>query len=64
MTPLRDRIIGALQLQPMTISELARCLSVQPASIRSRIREIDVQQVGTMRTHGRPWIRYAARVAA
>lgn len=60
MTPLRERILGALRLQPMTVAELARCLSVRPMSVRKLLRELDVRRVGTIRTKGRPWIRYAA----
>ena len=60
MNALRDRILGALRLQPMTVAELALCLSVQPMSVRQRLLELDVKRVGTVRTKGRPWIRYAA----
>lgn len=59
MTPLRIRVIGALRLQPMTVAELARCLSVERGTIRKIITEIDVKPVGTLRTKGRPWVRYA-----
>jgi predicted ArsR family transcriptional regulator len=60
MNVLRDRILGALRLRPMTVAELAQCLSVRPTSVRQRLGEIDVHRVGTVRTKGRPWIRYAA----
>jgi len=60
MTPLRDRILGALRLQPMTAAELARCLSAHPTSVRKRLLEIGVKRVGTVRTKGRPRIRYAS----
>jgi len=60
MTPLRDRILGALRLQPMTAAELARCLSVRPTSVRQRLLEIGAKRVGTVRTKGRPRIRYAS----
>lgn len=65
MMTLRERIPAALDLKPMTASELARCLSVNIGSVRRVISEIDVSPIGTVRTNGRPWIRYAPmKVAA
>jgi hypothetical protein len=62
--PLRERIPAALDLQPMTAVELARCLSVSVGSVRNRLPEIDLRVVGTVRTHGRPWVLYAPMRAA
>lgn len=64
MTPLRNRIPAALALQPMTVVELARCLSVNIGSVRKCLPEINLRVVGTVRTKGRPWIRYAPMESA
>lgn len=58
MTTLPDRIASALRLQPMTVDQLARCLSVNRGTIRRALPLSDVRRVGTVRTKGRPWIRY------
>lgn len=58
MTPLRERIPAALSLQPMTVDQLARCLSVHTTSIRRVLNAIGAERIGTQRTKGRPWIRY------
>lgn len=55
MTPLCDRIAGALQLQPMTVAELARCLSVCQQTIRRAIADAPVKPAGSVRGRGKPW---------
>lgn len=35
--PLRERIVGVLTLQPMTINGVARCLSVTPQTAREAL---------------------------
>ncbi len=48
MTPLRNRILGALRLQPMTMAELERCLMRSRDSIRLnmyRLREQGMVEV-------------------
>lgn len=60
MIPLRERIPAALALQPMTVDQLARCLSVQRNTVRRALLLADVRPAGTVRTKGRPWIRYEA----
>lgn len=51
--PLRVRVIGALQLAPMTIDEVARVLSANVHSVRHYIGELKgmrvVSAVGSMR---------------
>ncbi len=47
MTPLRDRIIGALRLAPMTINEVSRCLSVHQETARKAVASLC--QSGTVR---------------
>ncbi len=37
--PLRIRVLGALSLAPMTVRDLARCLSVRESSVRVRVRD-------------------------
>ena len=53
MTPLRERITGALRLQPMSITQVARCLSVEPETARQALRRLE--RKGAVRVHG--WIR-------
>ena len=50
MTPLRERIIGALALQPMPINQLAKCLSVQPETARMALVRLAAH--GRVRRHG------------
>ena len=38
--PLRTRIIGALELAPMTTVQLTRALSANPASVRHYVDEL------------------------
>lgn len=38
--PLRTRIIGALELAPMTTAQLTRALSANPASVRHCVDEL------------------------
>lgn len=56
--PLRLRAVSALRLRPMTVLQLATCLSSTEGAIRNVVREIDVVRVGTTRTRGRPWIKW------
>jgi DNA-binding transcriptional ArsR family regulator len=56
--PLRIRILSTLRLQPMTVREIASCLSVRESSVRNVIREIDVMCIGKVRAHSKPWILY------
>lgn len=44
MTPLRDRILCALRLQPMTVRELARCLSASRGYIENLLERMRVNQ--------------------
>lgn len=54
MTPLRERIIGALALQPMPINQVAKCLSVQPETARVALNRLAAH--GRVRRHG--WAQY------
>ena len=40
MNPLRNRILGALSLQPMTINCIARCLSVTPQTAQDSVSRL------------------------
>lgn len=53
MTPLRERVIGALQLQPMSIQQVARCLSIHPETARMSLRRLERR--GSVRVNG--WTR-------
>ena len=44
MTPLRERIPAALELQPMTKMQLARCLSCTYSRIDQLVREMRVRR--------------------
>lgn len=44
MIPLRERILAALRLAPMTIAELARCLSAQPAYVQRLLAEMRLRR--------------------
>jgi predicted ArsR family transcriptional regulator len=56
--PVRERIPSVLALQPMTVEQLAKCLSVHPHTIRRALPLAGVRRAGTERSNGRPWIRY------
>lgn len=43
--PLRVRVIGALQLAPMTIEEVARVLSANVHSVRHYVEELKGMRV-------------------
>jgi predicted ArsR family transcriptional regulator len=51
MTPLPDRILGALSLQPMTIADLACSLWLSTSAVRHSLAALresgDVKCVGT-----------------
>ena len=40
MTPLRERVLGALALQPMTIAELSLALSARPAYLQRLLSQM------------------------
>jgi predicted ArsR family transcriptional regulator len=68
---LSDRICDALMLQPMTVEQLATCLSIHPMTVRKHVRAMrddgDLVGVDIVKTrYGRPWIQYSlpARTAA
>ena len=44
MTPLRNRILAALQLAPMTIAELSRCLSARPEYVQRLLAEMRLRR--------------------
>jgi len=44
MTPLPDRILGALALQPMTIRQLARCLSASHGYTQNLLENMRVSR--------------------
>lgn len=63
MTPLRNRILAALRLAPMTITELSRCLSARPEYVQRLLAEMRVRhavrygetvRLGAFRPH-RKW---------
>lgn len=60
MSPLTvsARIAAAARLQPMTVAQLAKCLSLHRSTIRRALPVPGVQRVGTVLTKGRPWIAY------
>lgn len=64
--PLRERIPAALDLQPMTKSQLSRCLSCTYSRIDQLMREMrvrhEVRIVGKVRTgdHRPEWLWEAA----
>ena len=45
MTPLRNRILRALALQPMTIQQLARCLSANAGYIQNLLAAMRVKHL-------------------
>lgn len=48
--PLRERIVGALRLQPMTLAELAEVLTCSHSGVEHVIR--DLREEGCVRPHG------------
>jgi predicted ArsR family transcriptional regulator len=50
MTPLPDRILGALALQPMTIADLAVALWLSTSTVRHSIA--DMRESGHIRCAG------------
>ena len=65
-TPSPERIVGALRLMPMTVHEIAACLSMQPMTVRRYVRSMRddgaLQATSITKTrNGRPWIRYALK---
>lgn len=40
MTPLRDRVVSAVQLQPLSIADLARCLSASWRAVYRAVQEL------------------------
>jgi hypothetical protein len=56
--PLPIRIADALRLSPMTVADLARCLSVSPATVRHRLPDANVRRSGTQRGKTHPWNRW------
>jgi predicted ArsR family transcriptional regulator len=62
--PSQVRILDALQLQPMTVEQLATCLSLNRGTVRKRV--LDMRQERRIRAihatpsrHGRPWVVYS-----
>jgi predicted ArsR family transcriptional regulator len=53
MTPLRERVVGALRLQPMSINQVARCLSVSAETARESLHRLERR--GVVRVHG--WVQ-------
>lgn len=51
--PLRCRLLGALELAPMTITQVSRCLDAQPSYVQRLIAELRslgvVRETGSMR---------------
>lgn len=43
MNTLRNRILGALQLAPMTTNELSRCLSARPTYVQRLLADMRVK---------------------
>lgn len=58
--PLRERIVGALRLQPMTESAVARCLCVTQQTANSALNRLCRR--GEVRRHG--WEKRKGRPAA
>jgi hypothetical protein len=55
-----DRLERACSLMPMTVHQLAQCLSTSHRYIRALIPRTRVYQCGTAKgTNGRPWNLYA-----
>lgn len=57
---LAPRIEAALSLAPMTVAQLARCLSANPQSVRKRLDAMSTIVIdGRRASNGRPHIVYA-----
>ena len=54
-----ERIERACALMPLTVHQLAQCLSLSMSWIRQTIPQANVLPVGTVKTNGRPWNLYA-----
>jgi len=55
-----ERLERACALMPMTVHQLAQCLSTSHRYVRARIPLTRLYQVGTVKgTNGRPWNLYA-----
>lgn len=48
--PLRCRVIGAMELQPMTIPQISLCLDARPAYVQRVVS--DLRSVGAARCAG------------
>lgn len=52
MSPLRDRILGALRLQPMTVVQLSICLTMGSNTVRVALDDLSSRcRVSRYRTH-------------
>lgn len=65
MIPLRPRIIGALELAPMTASDVIRALSANRNTVRSYLAELvetgEIRRIGVRKAeNGRPGRVYVA----
>lgn len=58
MTPLPERILGALALSPMTVRQLGKCLSVSDRTIRNRMPADRIVRIGSEKTWGKSWPVY------
>lgn len=61
---IEPRILGALQLQPMTVEQLATCLSLSQVTVRRKVMAMHEDRHlrrlhRTQHTHGRPWPIYS-----
>jgi DNA-binding transcriptional regulator GbsR (MarR family) len=56
-----DRLRHALNLQPMTIRELSRCLAMSPVTVAQGLQAIRAPVVEMRHTKGRPAGVYGAR---
>lgn len=57
---IAERLERACSLMPMTVHQLAQCLSTSHRYVRSQIQRTRLYQCGTVRgTNGRPWNLYA-----
>lgn len=68
MTPLRERIVAVLQLQPLSVADLAKCLSASNQAVRRETNNLRLD--GTLRVVepewccDRPHHRFPMRLAA
>lgn len=49
--PLRCRLLGALELVPMTVAQVARCLDARPAYVQRIVA--DMRRLGAVREVGK-----------